>query len=720
MSRPSVIILSYPEPDVAVLTFDDPNRSVNLLSRAVLDELEARIEELAGQADLAGLVVRSGKRGSFLAGADLAQFAATEEITREAAMEMCARGRRILARLSTLPFVTVAAIEGACLGGGAELALWCDRRIIATDGGSAMGFPEVQLGLIPGWGGTARTSRIVGLAAAIELITLGESVDGLAAAAMGLVSEAVENDPGRSLLEAAVARVRGEARSGHFRDDRARWRRPLDLDDRALGALAGSASARILETTAGRNPAPTVALEVMLAGARRELDEACQCEAEAMAGLLGTPVNRALMNVFFLTNRHKKETRPGTLAGKPRAVKSVGIIGAGIMGTSIAVLHVKRGIPVKITDAAPEALAAGTRRILEEAAYDKARGGADPKRLRELSPLVQPVATDAELADCDLVLEAVVENPRVKKRIFARLESCLSEHATLATNTSSIPIEDLAEGLQHAERFCGIHFFHPVRKMPLVEVIRGPRTSPDTIATAVAYARRLGKSPIVVNDGPGFLVNRLLLPYLNEALELVLDGVAIPAVERAATNFGMPVGPLTVYDMIGLDTSLYAGRVMWEAFPDRIAPSPLLLAMVKAGRLGQKSGAGFFSYEDKNEQWGRMDPALEEFIRPLVRRPGSLAEEQITARLLLPMVLEATRVLEERKVPDPRDVDLGLILGLGFPAFKGGLLYWADRLGAGKILQLLEPLADLGPRVRPTGMLLALAREGRGFYGRHA
>ncbi len=292
---------------------------------------------------------------------------------------------------------------------------------------------------------------------------------------------------------------------------------------------------------------------------------------------------------------------------------------------------------------------------------------------------------------------------------------CSSRKTILATNTSTIPITRLAADFAHPDRFCGIHFFNPVRKMALVEVIRGRETSDETVATAVAYAKSVGKSPIVVNDGPGFLVNRLLLPFLNEALELISDGAPIKLIERASKDFGMPMGPLALYDMVGIDTSFYAGRVMWEAFPDRITASPILPALIKAGRLGQKSGSGFFRYKDKHGR-GEPDPALDKLIAAYIRGSRGFTQEEVTSRLFLPMVLEATRILEEKIVRDVRDVDLGVIFGLGFPPFKGGLLFWADTVGAAKIVEMLKPLERLGERTKPTPMLLEMARTGRKFY----
>jgi 3-hydroxyacyl-CoA dehydrogenase/enoyl-CoA hydratase/3-hydroxybutyryl-CoA epimerase/3-hydroxyacyl-CoA dehydrogenase/enoyl-CoA hydratase/3-hydroxybutyryl-CoA epimerase/enoyl-CoA isomerase len=315
------------------------------------------------------------------------------------------------------------------------------------------------------------------------------------------------------------------------------------------------------------------------------------------------------------------------------------------------------------------------------------------------------------------VIEAIIENADIKRQLYARLEPQLRPAAILGSNTSTIPITSLAHELKRPENFCGIHFFNPVRRMQLVEVIRGEKTSDQTVATVVAYAKLLGKMPIVVNDGPGFLVNRLLLPYMGEAVELLHDGVDIKRLDRIATGFGMPMGPITLYDVVGLDTCFYAGRVMLESFPDRIVASPLVGRLIKAGRLGQKSGAGFYKYDNsKKSKKGDLDPALAEFVEPLAREPQKLSNDAVTMRLFLPMLVEATRVLEEKLVRDVRDVDLGLIFGIGFPPFRGGLLMWADTLGAAKIVEALKPFEPLGNRYKPTPLLLEMAKHGRKFY----
>jgi 3-hydroxyacyl-CoA dehydrogenase/enoyl-CoA hydratase/3-hydroxybutyryl-CoA epimerase/3-hydroxyacyl-CoA dehydrogenase/enoyl-CoA hydratase/3-hydroxybutyryl-CoA epimerase/enoyl-CoA isomerase len=709
---PATIGLSWPADDIALLTLDDPRKGANVLSRGVLDELAAHLDVLERRKDIAGLIIQSGKPGSFIAGADLREFAASFDISAEATAAMCHRGRRLFQRLSNCPFVTVAAIDGICVGGGAELAIWCDRRILSTSPKSQFGFPEVKLGLFPGWGGTARASRIVGLGNAVELVTSGESIDGRAAMNMGLVSDLV---PSERLVEAAIRLVRAERATNDYLQDRRQWSQGIETNETELGFLGATVSAYIQQQTKGHYPAPLAALEVMLGAAGLDIEAACEMEADGMAQLFGTPVNRALINVFFLGDRNKKDRGVASAQVQPRKINSVAVVGAGIMGAGIAAANLKRDLAVALNDASPAALAGGVTKVLEEAAYNKETKQPDLERAIKFATRLNGTCSDEELADSDLVIEAIVETADAKRKLYARLEPLLKPETIIGSNTSTIPITSLAAGLKQPERFCGIHFFNPVRKMPLVEVIRGKQTSDETIVTAVAYAKSIGKSPIVVNDGPGFLVNRLLLPYMNEALELILEGAEIKQIERVAKNFGMPMGPITLYDVVGLDTCVMAGRVMVDAFPDRTVVNDIPIALLKAGRLGQKTGAGFYAYTKGNER-GQPDPKLDEIIQPLMRDTRKFTDGQVEARLFLPMVVEATRVLEDKVVRDVRDVDLGLIYGIGFPPFKGGLLFWADTLGPAKILEMLRPLEPLGKRTQPTPLLLDMGRTGTKFY----
>jgi 3-hydroxyacyl-CoA dehydrogenase/enoyl-CoA hydratase/carnithine racemase len=704
--------LSFPEPDVALITFDLPGKGANILSRVVLDELASLLDELAQRKDLSGLVIQSGKPGTFIAGADIREFLASLGAPKSEVVDMCRRGQTLFARLSELPLVTVAAIDGICVGGGAELACWCDRRVMSSQAKTEIGFPEVKLGLYPGWGGTVRLPRIVGLANAVEMITSGQSISAVEAYKLGLASDVV---PAEHLLPAAIRLIRAEQASKQYEQDRQRWSRPLDVNMTELGFLGATAAAVIQQETKGKYPAPSAALELMLETSMLPAEEAFEREAGGMAELFGSPVNAALINVFFLTDRNKRDTGLDRKDVSAQAIGSVGVIGSGIMGAGIAAATLKGSVPVQLTDANTEALARGARQVIEEAAYDRKIKGPDPAKALSLAPLLSATPRASDLARADLVIEAIVEKEDAKRALYADLEPLLGEHAILASNTSTIPITRLAKGLRRPDRFCGLHFFNPVRRMKLVEVIRGEATSDETVATAVAFAKRIGKSPIVVGDGPGFLVNRLLFPYMNEAIELLLDGASIQEIDRAAVAFGMPMGPITLYDLVGLDTAVYAGMTMYQAFPDRIVSSPLVPAMVKQGRLGQKSGKGFFSYQNKKGR-PEEDPAVQKLVGNYRRGERTFTRDEITHRLFLPMLLEATRMLADRIVRDVRDVDLGLIFGLGFPPFQGGLLFWADRIGAKQLVELIKPLEPLGPRFTPTPMLLEMAAKGQTFY----
>ncbi|MCG8587420.1 MAG: 3-hydroxyacyl-CoA dehydrogenase NAD-binding domain-containing protein, partial [Pirellulales bacterium] len=419
------------------------------------------------------------------------------------------------------------------------------RRVFSDDAKAQYGFPEVKIGLYPGWGGTCRTPRIVGLANAIEMVTSSENVDGKAAALMNLATDVV---PRERIEQAAIDLIRAEQQSGDYLKDRETWNGPIDISDTELMFLGATASAVIQQQTKGHYPAPVAALELMLECAALDINAAAEAEARGMAKLFGTPINQSLVNIFFLTDRNKKD--PG-VAGDitPAAIESVSVIGAGIMGAGIASANVKRKLPVALADALPDSLAGGVQNVLEEVSYNRETKKADIERTMEFAPLLNATTSDSEIAASDVVIEAIIENADIKRQLYERLEPQMHDDAILGSNTSTIPITSLAANLKHPERFCGIHFFNPVRRMKLIEVIRGEATSDQTVATVVAYAKQIGKMPIVVNDGPGFLVNRLLLPYMGEAIELLHDGVDIKRLDRIATGFGMPMGPITLYDV---------------------------------------------------------------------------------------------------------------------------------------------------------------------------
>ena len=405
------------------------------------------------------------------------------------------------------------------------------------------------------------------------------------------------------------------------------------------------------------------------------------------------------------------------LNGRSRRVQSVGICGAGIMGTGIAAANLAAGLTVRIYDASREALDRAAATLRNTVIPPAVAGGHARRTNTSATELLMVCESVVDLATCDLVIETVAENRELKHRIFQQVGSRLRDDVILATNTSTIRLEELAQAIPHPARFCGLHFCNPVEHRPLVEIVRGEQTDPQTIASAIRYVVQIGRIPIVVQDRPGFLVNRILLPYLNEALEMVCHGVDLKRLDAAARRFGMAMGPIELFDLIGVDTAMRAGRTLWEAFPLRTTLTPILPALVKRGRLGQKTGIGFYQYSAAGDGLVAYDPDFQRIIQPYVRRARTFSDEEIVARLILPMLLEATRTMEERVVEKPQDVDIGVLFGLAFPAARGGLLYWADSLGSERVLDLLQHFASIGPRMRPTDLLQSLAATGGTFYG---
>lgn len=693
------VSLSFPQPRVALLTFDLPGKSANVLTEGTLAELAGHLATLRGTPGLQGVILTSGKPGTFIAGADIREFVPLLADPAATIAELCQRGQALLRQLAELPAVTIAAIEGPCLGGGLELSLWCDRRIVSTHPKTMLGLPEVKLGLIPGWGGCARLPRLTGLGTAVEMITTGNALNATTAVQAGLADAAVPSD---QLIVAAIAMVERDAASRQFLADRQRLAGPVTMPATEIEFLAFTTKHK-LAPEAAHQPAAMTALELLVASAPLDLTAALRQETTAFTQLFGSPANRALVHVFFLQD-HNKHAHEHVKSNSP-PIGSLSVLGAGIMGIGIAAAGLKAGLTVRLGDAEAARLPGACEEAIREAAFDPATKGVDTKKAVTLASRLGSVATDAELAASEALLEAIIENYDIKVVVLRQLESLLSPTAILASNTSSIPISRLGQSLQRPERFCGMHFFNPVKRMRLVEIIRGERTSDETIERAVALGRQLGKMPIVVADGPGFLVNRLLSPYLNESLELLHDGQAPRAIDTAATEFGMPLGPLALYDLVGLDTAFYAGRTMYEAFPERVRASPILPALSKRGRLGRKNNLGFFQYRE-GAQEPQDDPIAEALLKNYARREDPLSREQILDRLLLAMLLEACRVLEEGRVEDPRDIDLGVIFGLGFPAFRGGILHWAQSLGGATILRKLEPWRDRGGRFAPPQLLL--------------
>jgi 3-hydroxyacyl-CoA dehydrogenase/enoyl-CoA hydratase/3-hydroxybutyryl-CoA epimerase/3-hydroxyacyl-CoA dehydrogenase/enoyl-CoA hydratase/3-hydroxybutyryl-CoA epimerase/enoyl-CoA isomerase len=710
MSQPA-LRLEILDGTTALLTLDQPGSRANTLGQAVLGELEQAARDLAGRTNLRGLILRSGKPGMFIAGADLKELGGAKpdpDLTKR----LVKRGLDVVAAFENLPYPTVAAIDGSCMGGGLELALGFDYRLASTNPKTELGTPEVKIGLFPGWGGTQRLTRLIGPSLAAEMICSGEPAKAERARQLGLVFDVV---PAEHLVEEAKRLLEWANTSGEWREGRKRKRQPVGLSEEQASFTFAVARAQVLAKTGGHFPAPLAALEAIRKGCNVPLEEGLKAETELFVPLVGSPISRNLIAVFFMSQRLQKDPGVADSGVQPRPVNQVGVIGAGIMGAGIAGAHVRRGIPALMTDNVPAAVEKGVAGITKSMEGRVGIGRMTPSEMADALARLSTSLTLNALADRDVIIEAIVENEEAKVNLYGQVQKVMPPGAILASNTSTISITRMARSVAHPENFAGLHFFNPVDRMQLVEVIRGEKTSDATVATLVALAKRIAKTPIVVKDCPGFLVNRILFPYMNEALAMLEEGASPRALDKAATAFGMPMGPITLQDVVGLDTSLYAGRIIATAFPDRTVKTRILDDLVAAGRKGQKTGAGFYSYAKGPR--GVDDPALAEALKKIGKARREIGPEEMTERLFLPMLTEASRVLSEGIVREPGDVDMGLILGIGFPTFRGGILRWADNLGLPKVLEMLKKYEHLGERFKPTELIRKLAAAGKGFYG---
>jgi 3-hydroxyacyl-CoA dehydrogenase/enoyl-CoA hydratase/3-hydroxybutyryl-CoA epimerase/enoyl-CoA isomerase len=716
MSQPAqpALHLEVLDDGIALVTLDQPGSRANTLSQAMLGELEAMAAQLKTRTELRGLIFCSGKPGMFIAGADLRELGSAPQ-DPDMARKLVKRGLDLIASIETLPYPTVAAIEGACMGGGLELALGFDYRLASTHPKTEIGLPETKIGLIPGWGGTQRLTRLIGPSLAAEMICSGEAAKADRARQIGLVFDAV---PSERLQDEAVRLLQEARRSDEWKTIRKRKQQPVGLSEEQMSFTFAVARAQVMAKTGGQYPAPLAALEAIAKGCNLTLEDGLKIETDQFVKLVGSPISRNLIAVFFMTQRLQKDPGVSDASVQPKTVQQVGVLGAGIMGSGIAAAHVRRGIPALLLDNVPAALEKGIGNITKSLQGRIEIGRMSPAEAAAALARLSTSMTLNALADRDVVIEAIIENEEAKVATYRQVQKVLRPDAILASNTSTISISRMAQSVERPENFAGMHFFNPVDRMQLVEVIRGDKTSDATVVTLVALAKRIGKTPIVVRDCPGFLVNRILFPYLNESLVLLQEGANPRTIDKAATSFGMPMGPITLNDLVGLDTSLYAGRVINTAFADRAAPTRILDELVAAGRLGQKSGAGFYSYAKGSR--GVDDPAFEAILAKCRTGQRQISSEEITDRLFLPMLTEASRVLTEGIVREPGDVDMGLILGIGFPPFRGGILRWADSLGMAEVLEKLKSYEHLGKRFQPTEQMRKLAAEGKGFYGQQA
>jgi 3-hydroxyacyl-CoA dehydrogenase/enoyl-CoA hydratase/3-hydroxybutyryl-CoA epimerase len=701
------------ETGIAVVTLDTPGEPVNVISRAVKDEFAALFSRLESDATIHGAVLLSGKPDSFVAGADIEEFL---EWKSAAHAEAASReGHALLDRLQTLRIPVVAGIHGACLGGGLETALACAWRIATDHPRTVLGLPEVQIGLIPGAGGTQRLPRTVGVQAALDMILTGRNVRARKALQIGLIHELVHP---AILRDVAVQRAREIAAGTRRRNQvtRPRGARNLLLDDNPLGRAVVFRKAReqTLAKTRGNYPAPLAAIEAVAAGYQSR-DKGLREEARLFGEMAMTPVCRELIFLFFATTALKKDPGVPAPAPEPLPVEKVAVLGAGFMGSGIAAVTVQQGIPVRLKDADLARVGKGLAAAREVLSDRLKKKQITRQQFADQLSLLGGTVDYSGFGGADLVIEAVFEDLAVKHKVVREVEQVLPDWAIVASNTSTIPIAQIAEASRRPDRVLGMHFFSPVHRMPLLEVITTPATRSDVTATAVAFGRKLGKTVIVVNDAPGFYVNRILSPYLNEAGRLVEAAAGIDAIDQALVDFGFPVGPLTLLDEVGLDVAGKSGAIFHEAFGERMAPPPALAAVVSSGRLGRKGRKGFYLYDDAGRKGG-VDASVYELTGHGASR-ATFSPHEIREQCVLAMVNEALRCLEEGIIRLPRDGDIGAVFGIGFPPFRGGPFRYVDAMGAARLLTQLEELhARFAPRFEPCELLVTMARRGDRFY----
>jgi 3-hydroxyacyl-CoA dehydrogenase/enoyl-CoA hydratase/3-hydroxybutyryl-CoA epimerase len=699
---------------VATLLVDDPGERVNTIHPELMLEFVQLLDRLEGDPVVKAIVLASGKPDGFVAGAKIELM---QGVAEAAEAERLARdGQAVFDRLERFPKPVVAAVHGACLGGGCEWVLACRWRLATDDPRTTLGQPETQLGLIPGGGGTQRLPRLIGVQAALDIILAGKSVKARKAAKLGLVDEVV---PAPALLDVARRRALALA-SGELRRTP---RRPegavaaltqLALEENFLGreVVLRQARKQVLAKTKGHYPAPLAALDAVEHGLKHGMAAGLAREAKRFGELSVSPVARRLMEIFFATTALKKDNGTGDPAVKPRPVERVGVLGGGLMGSGIAYVTANAGIPVRLREkddaAAGHALGA-VRRVLDERVK---RRSIDRLERAERMRLLTATTDWSGFADVDVLVEAVFEDLALKQEMVRAFEA-VNARGIFASNTSSIPIGKIAEASRRPEAVLGMHYFSPVHKMPLLEVIATKVTSNEAIATAVALGKKQGKTVIVVGDGPGFYTSRILGPYMNEAAHLLAEGADIAALDRALVDFGFPVGPVTLLDEVGIDVGEKVGKVLHAAFGARMEAPDVLHAVAAAGRLGRKNRKGFYTYDGKEK---RVDVGVYELL-PGGRVRTPMDPEELRDRVVLQLVNEAIRCLGEGILRSPRDGDVGAIFGLGFPPFLGGPFRWADTLGTGALLAKVEALrARYGERFEPAPLLVEHGRASRPFH----
>ena len=699
---------------IALLTLDLEGESVNKLASYVLKELGEAVEAIKATADLKGLVIRSAKE-AFVVGADITEFHQMFEKDEAFLIDMNMNIHGIFNAIEDLPFPTVTAINGLALGGGCEITLTTDFRVMADS--ARIGLPETKLGIIPGWAGCVRLPRLIGADNAIEWICGGTENRADKALAVGAVDAVLPV----AELDAAALDILARANTGEldYQARRLEKTSPLKLNaieqmmafETAKGFVAGKAGPHY--------PAPVEAIKVIQKGAGESRERAQAIEAKTFARMALTDVAFNLVGLFMNDQVVKKKAKG--YEKQASEIKQAAVLGAGIMGGGIAYQSASKGTPILMKDINGEAIELGLKEARKLFGKGVERGKLTTEKMAQGLSNIRPTLSYGDFGNVDLVVEAVVENPKVKASVLAELEDNVAEDAILTSNTSTISITRLAESLKRPENFCGMHFFNPVHRMPLVEVIRGEKTSDAAVAATVAYAKAMGKTPIVVNDCPGFLVNRVLFPYFGGFSLLVEKGADYQRVDKVMEKFGWPMGPAYLLDVVGMDTAVHANAVMAEGFPDRMARDgkTAIQVMYDNKRLGQKNDLGFYRYEEdrKGKPKKLADDEAQALVAQVVSETREFSDEDIIARMMVPLCMETIRCLEDDIVGSPAEADMALIYGIGFPPFRGGALRYVDAMGVAEFVALADSLADeLGPLYRPTEALRERAKRGEAFY----
>ncbi|MCB9229559.1 MAG: fatty acid oxidation complex subunit alpha FadB [Deltaproteobacteria bacterium] len=701
--------------DIAELWLNHGSASVNKFDQEMLKDLREAVTALSGRKkDIRGLMIGSRKE-AFVVGADITEFMGYFSSGEDNLKKWLNETHRLFSEIEDFSFPTITAINGLCLGGGMELALTTSFRI-ASDKAS-LGLPETRLGIYPGWGGTIRFPRLVGCDNAIEWIAGGGTYKSSDALKTGAVDAVVSpEDLYQSCHETLLRAAAGELDWQSRRKDKIS---PLKFVSPLESAMAFESAKAYVMAKAGKHyPAPLEAISRIQKAAGMVREEASPVEIEGFIKMALTPVAHNLISVFLSDQFNKKQSKKTATGGKE--IRKVAVIGAGIMGGGIAYQSASKHIPSVMKDISNDALNAGMKEASRLLNGQVERGKITVLKMAESLNAMSATLNYSEFSEVPLVIEAVVENEKIKKSVYQDLEGILPEDAVIASNTSTISITRLARELKRPENFCGIHFFNPVHRMPLVEIIRGEKTSEETISTAVAYALRIGKTPVVVNDCAGFLVNRLLFPYFYGFQSLMEDGVDFRKIDKTMEAFGWPMGPAYLLDVVGIDTCVHGGGVMAEAFPDRMSyqHKTAIHTLHEAGRLGQKSSSGFYNYtQDRKGKLKKVfSDDIHKILAPVIRNKKDISDNEIIERMMIPMINESARCLEEGIVKTAMEVDLGVLYGIGFPPFRGGILKYADDCGLKDIVEKSESLKDLGHAFEAAPLLKQYAKEGKNFY----